>query len=254
VRVYADAVHRRGRGSANLARVGGNAATDALVRSYRVAKRLRRRLFERMGSDRYSTPALYGIDVKLRDYLPGRGFFVEAGANDGYRQSNTYWLERFGGWSGLLVEPVPAFARLCAKERPGSRVVNCALGPPDGPGSLTIHVGGLMSKTEATPGWDAPDPEFGEPYTKTSYVTVPARTLSSLLDEMSAPPIDFLSLDVEGYEPQVLAGIEARHLPRFMLIECNTNIEPAGYRPIAELSPHDVLFERIGGASGTAPQ
>jgi FkbM family methyltransferase len=232
--------------------MGGNAATDTVVRSYRAVKRLRRRLFERMGSDRYSTPALYGMDIKLRDYLPRCGFFVEAGANDGYRQSNTYWLERFGGWSGLLVEPVPHLARVCAKERPGSRVVNCALGPPDGPDALTIHVGGLMSKTEATADWDAPAEEFGEPYTKTSYVTVPARTLSSLLDEMSAPPVDFLSLDVEGYEPQVLAGIEARHLPRFMLIECITKIEPPGYRPIAALSRLDVLFERIDGAPAAA--
>jgi hypothetical protein len=40
--------------------------------------RLRRRLFERMGSDRYSTPSVYGNDVKPWDYLPRRRARVRA--------------------------------------------------------------------------------------------------------------------------------------------------------------------------------
>lgn len=37
------------------------------------------------------------------------GFFLEAGALDGYYQSNTFFLERDLGWTGLLVEPNPVF-------------------------------------------------------------------------------------------------------------------------------------------------
>ena len=41
------------------------------------------------------------------------GVFVEAGANDGYAQSNTYYFERMRGWSGVLIEPVPELAHHC---------------------------------------------------------------------------------------------------------------------------------------------
>jgi FkbM family methyltransferase len=225
--------------------MGGNAATDAAVRGYRVAKRWRRRAFEALGSDRYSFPALHGMDRQLRAFLPTQGFFVEVGANDGFRQSNTYWLERFGGWRGLLVEPVPELARRCAAERPRSRVVNCALGAPDGPDEITVHVGGLMSKVEGADGWDDPDAGFGEPFTRTGWASVPVRTLSSLLDEMGSPEVDLFSLDVEGYEPQVLAGLEPRHRPRFLLLECNRPLEPEGFKPVARLSYRDILFRRV---------
>lgn len=52
------------------------------------------------------------MERTLARHLPEHGgFFVEAGANDGYTQSNTYWLERFCGWEGILIEPIPALAK-----------------------------------------------------------------------------------------------------------------------------------------------
>ena len=56
-------------------------------------RRMRRRVFELLGSDRFSRPSQHDIDRKIQKYLPQRnGFFIEAGANDGYSQSNTYYL------------------------------------------------------------------------------------------------------------------------------------------------------------------
>jgi len=93
-------------------------------------KRRRRKVCESFGSGRYSRPALYEIDRKLEKYLPyENGFFVEAGANDGYTQSNTYYFEKMKGWSGVLVEPIPQLYRKCVKERSNSVVFNCALVP-----------------------------------------------------------------------------------------------------------------------------
>ena len=63
----------------------------------RALLRLRRHTAERLGSARYSRPALYQLDRKLEAYLGDGGFFVEAGANDGFRFSNRYYLERFRG-------------------------------------------------------------------------------------------------------------------------------------------------------------
>ena len=51
--------------------------------------------------DPRSYPALHGMDRKLDAILDrDGGFFVEAGANDGYTQSNTYWLGRFRAGAG----------------------------------------------------------------------------------------------------------------------------------------------------------
>src|SRR5438067_1783042 len=42
-----------------------------------------------------------------------RRVFVEAGAHDGYTESNTYYLARFRGWSGVPVQAIPELYRQC---------------------------------------------------------------------------------------------------------------------------------------------
>src|SRR6516225_8771930 len=104
------ASHRRGRGRRSLSLTGSGR---------KFAKTLRRTVFEWMGSDRYSRLALNGLDKKLNAHIDIRnGFFVEAGANDGLAQSNTYWFEQFRGWRGLLIEAVPEKAAACRRNRP----------------------------------------------------------------------------------------------------------------------------------------
>ena len=71
---------------------------------------------------------LDGLDKKLIAYLPqGVGYFIEAGANDGVRQGNTYFLEKRRSWAGLLVEPVPRLAKKCEKNRSKSVVAQVVL-------------------------------------------------------------------------------------------------------------------------------
>jgi hypothetical protein len=75
-----------------------------------------------------------------------------------------------------------------------------------------------------------------------------------VLDEAAAPQIDLLSLDVEGYEPEVLEGLDLdRHAPRYMLIEMLEPERTRGrieallggrYEVVAEPLPHDVLYRR----------
>lgn len=197
-------------------------------RCKRVLKRWRRAVCERCGSARYSRPALNGLDRKLERYLDiDNGFFVEAGANDGFQQSNTYYFEKLRGWHGVLVEPIPELAAECRKNRRGP-VVEAALVAEDTPGAtVPIRFAGLMSVL-ANPTASAIDPEqhvrtgLEVQHLPGSYtVEVPARTLSAILDELGVTrEIDLLSLDVEGAEIGVLRGIDwARHAPRFICIE-----------------------------------
>jgi FkbM family methyltransferase len=237
-------------------------ARRAIWRAHRAAGRRRRRRREARGDWSHSYPALHELDRQIERIVgEGRGFFVEAGGNDGYLQSNTYALERRHGWRGILVEPEPELARECARERPGSTVVRAAL-VADGfaEREVTLRFGGLMTlivgggrdddewvAAAHAAGQEAPDHEF----------TAPARTLSSILDEAGAPEVDLLSLDIEGYEAQALAGLDlARHAPRRILVEMReperdrVPIEAvlgARYRAAGALSPYDFLYERAGG-------
>lgn len=221
--------------------------------------RARRTAHERMGSAARSRPALHGMDVALERHLPGYGgFFVEAGANNGYLQSNTYYFERFKGWRGVLVEPIPELYSACVRERPASRVFNCALVPAGGEGPVTMHYGGLMSVVAGAQGSEEADRAHADAGSQLGWdagyeITVPGRTLSSLLDEVRAPEVDLLSLDVEGFEAPALRGLDLdRHAPRFVLVEIRSPearppvdaVLADRYEAIEDLSPWDVLFRR----------
>ena len=224
--------------------------------------RARRRLFEAFGSARYSRPSLNDLDRKLERFLDfDGGFFVEAGANDGLQQSNTYYFEKLRGWQGVLVEPVPELAAECRKNRHGP-VVEAALVAQETPGAtVPIRFAGLMSVL-ADPTGSPIDPDQHvstglrlQHLPKGYTVEVPARTLSSVLDELGVRrEIDLLSLDVEGAELGVLQGIDwERHAPRFICIEVRQaeRVEMVlgpRYRPCAVLTEcgHycDVLYAR----------
>lgn len=184
------------------------------------------------------TPSLGQLDVKIMGYLPRKGgVFVEAGANDGVTQSNTWFYEQYRGWSGLLVEPVPYLAALATAAR-RAPVANVALGPVDG-GVIQLFESDLTTTTIS---------ERSE--TETNVIEVPVRALSSLLDEYDISHIDLFSLDVEGFELDVLSGLDfSRHSPRAILVETAHPEKVAAalgpmYRLEATLSVHDYLFLR----------
>jgi len=214
-------------------------------------RRIQRARRQRVAADIHDArahPALHDMDRKLDAILDrDGGFFVEAGGNDGYTQSNTYWLERFRGWRGILVEPMQELYELCREERPTATVVRAALVSATYPGAtVEMRFADLMStvvgdhevadrmRMGTVLGWR-------DPYD----ALVPARTLSSVLDEAGAPEIDLLSLDVEGVEPFVLAGLNLdRHAPRWIVVEVHD--EATGRPPIeAVLGARYVLHDRL---------
>jgi FkbM family methyltransferase len=225
------------------------------LRHRRTRKRLvhaRRRVYEAIGSTRYSRPGHDGLDAKLEEYLPACGTFVEVGANDGYTWSNTYYLERCKSWRGVLIEGIPALSQECRRRRPRSQVYNCALVAPGCSEShVTMTYSDLSSLIKGSEGElearirTAPETAYE--------VRVPARTLGQVLDESGIERIDFLSLDTEGSEAAVLRGLDLEAWgPGWLLVEVPTAARRAGveavlgerYEAVAALTPGDMLYRR----------
>ncbi len=224
----------------------------------RKLKVLRKNTYEFFGSKKYSRPALYDLDIKLEKYLNfNSGFFIEVGGNDGYSQSNTYYLERYLEWNGILVEGIPELYNDCKRERKKSSVYNCALVSSDFSEShVEMHYANLMSVVNNSlknPEEQLKHLESGRKADKISRpysIKVPAVTLESILDSFpSLPKIDFFSLDVEGYELDVLKGMNLeKYRPNYILVEARFFNEIYSflsyhYEMIEQLTHHDYLFK-----------
>lgn len=219
-------------------------------------KRLIRRGLELFGIEKYSHPSLNGLDKKILKYLPEQpGVFIEVGANNGYSQSNTYYLERFKKWKGILIEPIPELYKECVKERKNSKVFNCALVADDyDKDYVEIHNASLMSVIDGVMDKEAEEQHLEnaakfERDLKIKLIKVKARTLTSILKECNIEKVDFFSLDVEGYELEVLKGLDLdRFAPEYILIELNKRDElntflRDKYNIVEEFS-NDILYKK----------
>jgi FkbM family methyltransferase len=187
-----------------------------------------RPLFEVLNIDTYSRPALNNLDRKLEKYLDfNGGTFLEIGANDGFKQSNTYYYERLRNWEGILIEPIPILYRRCNKLRKKSEVFNYICGEPKDSGmNKTIRYAGLMSQVAGA--MADTEKELNrikegleiQNFKKTYEVEVECKTISEIIDMSKYKSFDFMSIDVEGFEIEVLKGIDMkRHAPQFLLVE-----------------------------------
>jgi len=140
------------------------------------------------------------------------GFFVDVGAADPQLGSQSWCLEQ-AGWSGVLVEPRPDCAERLRRERQ-ARVYEVACSSPRNAGrTMQLRLRGgfsTLNDSLVVAGMTAP-----------TAIPVLIRTLDDILTEAGAPdPIDFLSIDVEGHEIEVLEGFDFnRWKPRLILIE-----------------------------------
>ncbi len=140
-----------------------------------------------------------GEDLILNFLLRGRdnGFYVDIGANNPYEQSNTqFFYEK--GWSGINIDALPGSMKKFNQVRP--RDINLEIPISDQEGQLTYYMF---------------NPSFYNSFREEQSVVykqyfigkkeIQTQTLASVLElHCKAPRIDFLTIDVEGWDLPVL--------------------------------------------------
>ena len=203
-----------------------------------------------------------GLASKLTSFFNKKnGFFIEAGANNGVWQSNTLFLETELNWHGLLIEPNLVKYEECKKNRKNKKNIfyNCALVSRDykenqvaGFFNEQDYENSLMAQVcEEDPTYTPEDSRWANKVK----VKVPAKKLSDILDENNISDIDFFSLDVEGYELNVLNGLDfSRHRPKIICVEAwghkaffkvKQKLEASGYALKSIVTDGDFLFEKM---------
>ena len=131
------------------------------------------------------------------------GFFVDIGAYDGFTISNTYALEKIG-WKGICIEPVPSVFELLVKNR-RCECVNAALSDNDNMNETFIQTKGGRSGfiRNMSPSMLLAAKDEGI----VSEIKVESITFDTLMNEHNTEYIDFMSIDVEGSEIEILKTI-----------------------------------------------
>lgn len=164
---------------------------------------------------------------KLFDYKTN-GFYVDVGAFDGVHLSNSYSFEQHN-WSGICVEANPAYFKICKESRTGANCLNAACVGDDSIQKIEFYAEelGLLSGIRGNREDDVRSryEKRGLEFKGFSKITVPALTLNAILGQYlpASTEIDFISIDVEGSESDVLKGLDlTRFRPRVIVIEANT--------------------------------
>jgi FkbM family methyltransferase len=175
-----------------------------------------------------------GEDMVLRRMFEGKksGFYIDVGAHHPFRFSNTCYFYRLG-WRGINIDPNPNAIEAFRAARP--RDANLCVGVSDVEERLRYHVFNEPALNTFDPALAAERARLAD-YHLTETCEIPVRRLDDLLSEnlQRGQPIDFLSIDVEGLDLQVLKSNDwGRFRPQALLVEDRTaDIEQLIVNPI----------------------
>lgn len=168
----------------------------------------------------------YYEDYALSSALEGvrSGTYIDVGANDPIDKNVTaLFYER--GWHGITIEPNPEFIPSYAKLRPRDVHLNIGIAreggtmtfyevtdPPGGDGTYAAAALSTFDADVAT-GWRRKG-------LAVHAIEVPVTTLNRVLEQRPLGEITILTIDVEGFERQVLESIDLRkHRPQVVVLE-----------------------------------
>jgi FkbM family methyltransferase len=203
------------------------------------------KFFSQVGQDSYL----------LENFFRGKrgGVFVEIGAYDGETLSNTLFFERYMGWSGLCIEPLPsAFAKLKATRR--AICEHVCVSDFEGEAEF-VEAESVVDQMMLSGLAKAFDPRHAlrlerETIRQVTWIA-PVTRLSDLLAKHRMFDVDYCSIDTEGAEESILAEVD---LDRFRIgvftVENNYGddrvhriMEAKGYVFVTRLQ-QDLVFRR----------
>jgi FkbM family methyltransferase len=163
-----------------------------------------------------------GIEEQaIRDFFKNKrdGVFVDIGANHYRDESNTYFLEKQLGWSGIAVDALEEFAEGYRQHRPATRFFAAFVG--DRNGAMEDF---FLSKDNLLVA--SSDKQFVERQEgHLEKRQIPTITLDALLDREGVRQFDLLSIDIELAEPLALAGFDIdRFRPKLVCIEAHPEV------------------------------
>lgn len=139
------------------------------------------------------------------------GFYIDVGANDGVEKSNSYFFEKLG-WNGLLFEPIPETFKKLEASRKGIKINKAVYNKIDVV-DFIVNTGytEMLSGIEQTYDDRHLDRIKNEQKSHggdSVKIKIETTTIQTELDKIGVKVVDFMSVDVEGSEFQVLEGID----------------------------------------------
>jgi FkbM family methyltransferase len=171
------------------------------------------------------------------------GFFVEIGAHDGLRHSNTLMLEREFGWDGRLVEANPCLYVECKKNRL-ARSIQLCVGPKCAQDQAFIVGDAYSGLTAHMP------TEWLVKHAARNNRTIHVPTMSlSRLFQVYTPehPIDYLSLDVEGAELPILESFMRNPTRTIRYLTVEFRYDHALLRELEVLLADQFVLDQVRG-------
>lgn len=139
------------------------------------------------------------------------GFFVDIGAHDGVSISNSYFFEKELTWKGICIEPIPRVYQKLKKNRTCECIHGCIYNRTG-----TVKFQQLEGYTEMLSGIDEAyndhhrqrvNKELDQHGGNRKYFDVNCFRLEDILEDRGIKHVDYISIDTEGSEMQVLEGI-----------------------------------------------
>ena len=148
------------------------------------------------------------------------GFYVDVGANSPIHDSVTkIFYDK--GWSGINIEPIHSHYKSLLHARPRDTNLNIGISSDERTLKLREYEGDGLStfSREMMKQYEAHKTRFTESYTD---YNVKTRSLSSIFEELKPPQINFMKIDVEGFEYEVIVSNDwLKFRPMLLCIEAN---------------------------------
>jgi FkbM family methyltransferase len=149
------------------------------------------------------------------------GCCVEVGANEPVSVcSQSLHLEERLNWQCLLIEPNPSLAQKAIRLRPKAKVCEAACTCPENIGTMLLNIPLDKNNLEVTGHASLEKNADEHHYLYHNSINIKADTLTHILQAHNIRKIDFLSIDVEGAEMDVLLGLDFDlYQPKLILLE-----------------------------------